>query len=185
MKPRFRSLRRLGPLLAAGLLAVAVLAGCEREEPDLGGASSEPGAGQAESTEEAPTTEEIPGGADPAETRVIDEWTRALSRGDVAAAARLFAIPSVAQNGPALIRIRDAADARLFNASLPCGARLIDATPEGKFVVATFELSERPGGDCGSGAGETARTAFEIEDGEIVEWRRVADGRGPAPGNPV
>ena len=126
-----------------------------------------------------PAIEEIPGGADPADARVIDEWSKALTRGDVAAAARLFAIPSVAQNGPALIRIRDAADARLFNSSLPCGARLVEATPEGGFVVATFELSERPGGDCGSGAGGSARTAFEIVDGEIVEWRRVATGDGP------
>ena len=170
-------------MLLAALLAVAALAGCEREEPDLGAAPSEQGADRAEHDDAL--DQEIPGGADPADARVIDEWSKALSRGDVAAAARLFAIPSVAQNGPALIRIRDAADARLFNSSLPCGARLIEATPEGDFVVATFELSERPGGDCGSGAGESARTAFEIVDGEIVEWRRVVGGDESASGNPV
>ena len=45
--------------------------------------------------------------------------------------------------------------------------------------VATFRLTERPGpGVCGQGTGETAQTAFVIEDGEIVEWRRVV--RRPA-----
>lgn len=133
-----------------------------------------------------PPESDIPGGADPAAVAVIDDWAMKLADGDVEGAARLFAIPSVAENGPSPVRIRDAADARLFNASLPCGARLVEATPEGEYVVATFELSERPGpGSCGSGTGETALTAFEIEDGRIVEWRRVAGEGGPALGNPV
>ena len=65
---------------------------------------------------------------------MIDEWAQPLSEGDVDGAAAYFAIPSVAQNGPALLRIRDLADAKLFNASLPCGASLVEATPEGGFV---------------------------------------------------
>ena len=132
------------------------------------------------------TDPEIPGGADPAEATVIDEWATALREGDVDAAARFFAIPSVAQNGSVPLRIRDLADAKLFNASLPCGAELTNATPEGGFVIATFTLTERPGpGDCGEGTGETAQTAFVIEDGEIVEWRRVVPADEPAPGSSV
>ena len=43
--------------------------------------------------------------------------------------------------------------------------------------LATFRLTERPGpGSCGTGTGATAQTAFLIEDGEIVEWRRVGLG---------
>jgi hypothetical protein len=128
----------------------------------------------------------IPGGADPAEARVIDEWARTLREGDVDGAARYFAIPSVAENGPTLIRIRDLDDARLFNATLPCGAELVRAEPAGDFVVATFRLTERPGpGTCGDGVGGQAQTAFVIEDGQIAEWRRVDAGGEQAPSRSI
>ena len=117
---------------------------------------------------------------------MIDEWARTLKEGDVAGAASFFAIPSVAENGPILVRIRDRGDALRFNASLPCGAELTNAVSEGDFVVATFRLTERPGpGVCGSGTGETAQTAFVIEDGEIVEWRRVGVGGEEAPSRSI
>jgi limonene-1,2-epoxide hydrolase len=118
--------------------------------------------------------EDVPGDADPEDKRVIGAWVDALRRGDVEEAASYFAIPSVAENGPLLVRIRSEADAVAFNESLPCGAELVEAEGQGDFTTATFELTERPGaGRCGSGVGETASTAFVIRDGEIVEWRRV------------
>jgi hypothetical protein len=133
-------------------------------------------------TQDAEAAGEIPGGADPAEARVIDEWATTLREGDIDGAARYFAIPSVAENGPALVEIEDLDDARVFNASLPCGAELTRAVSEGDFVVATFRLTERPGpGTCGSGTGAEAQTAFVIEDGRIVEWRRVGVGGAEAP----
>jgi limonene-1,2-epoxide hydrolase len=119
---------------------------------------------------------EIPGGADPAEVEVIDEWAHTLSRGDVDEAAEFFAIPSLAQNGPTL-RIDSVEKARLFNSSLPCGASLVEATTDGEFTIATFRLTERPGaGVCNAEAEAEAQTAFRIEDGKIVEWRRVFAG---------
>lgn len=163
---------RLPTLLA--LVAALALAACgEKPEPDPG-SSSQAGS----------PAREIPGGADAADVRVIEEWASALAGGDVEAAADSFALPSVAENGPVLLRIRDRADALRFNESLPCGARLVRAAPEGRFVVATFELTERPGpGECGPGAGETAQTAFVIADDKFVEWRRVGAGGGEqAPG---
>jgi len=121
----------------------------------------------------------VPGNANSADVAVIEEWSRTLSEGDVEGAAELFALPSVAENGPAAIEIEDLDDARLFNASLPCGAHLVSARSEGDFTIATFQLSERPGpGVCGPGSGGEARTAFVIEDEEIVEWRRVGGGGG-------
>jgi len=79
----------------------------------------------------------------------------------------------VAENG-VLIHIRSLDDARRFNESLPCGARLIRAETAGDFTTATFHLTERPGpGLCGNGTGQTAQTSFVIRDGKIVEWRRV------------
>lgn len=145
------------------VLAALALTAC-------GGSSGDPGA------------TEIPGGADPADVEVIEEWSRTLNEGDVDGAAELFALPSLAQNGPVL-RIESLDDAKLFNSSLPCGATLIEATADGEFTVATFRLGERPGpGVCGPGSGGKALTAFRIEDGRIAEWRRVVPGAGPRDG---
>jgi hypothetical protein len=110
---------------------------------------------------------------------VIDAWVTALRHGDVDAAARYFAIPSVAENGPILLRIHSLDDARRFNQSLPCGARLVRAETQGEFTTATFRLTERPGpGTCGPGTGGTAKTSFVIHAGKIAEWRRVGAGGG-------
>jgi len=130
------------------------------------------------------SAEGIAGDAHPADVRVIDGWVTALRHGEVAAAADYFAIPSVAENGPVLLHIKSLRDARRFNQSLPCGARLVRAESAGEFTTATFHLTERPGpGACGAGAGETAKTSFVIRDGKIAQWRRVGAGAGgqPAP----
>lgn len=151
--------------LLAALIATAVFAGCG------GGGST------VSDTGAAPV--EVPGGARPADVRVIESWAAALARGDVKAAAGYFAIPSVAENG-ALLRIRSSNDAQLFNASLPCGAHVVRAVTTGRFTTATFRLSERrgPGAGCGLGAGGRAQTSFVIRDGKIVQWRRVGASAG-------
>ena len=130
----------------------------------------------------------VPGGADADAVRVIEQWANELRAGDVQAASERFAIPSIVQNGTPPLRLTDRNEVRQFNESLPCGAKLTEAVPAGRFTIATFELTERPGpGGCGSGVGETAKTAFVIHDGRISEWRRVVDqdeGR-PAETGPV
>jgi hypothetical protein len=116
---------------------------------------------------------------------VIEGWVEALSEGDVGGAAGYFALPSVAENGTAPLALRSRADVVAFNRSLPCGARLVRASPLGRFIAATFRLTDRPGGDCGSGSGLLARTAFVVRNGKIVQWRRLPSparrggGRGP------
>jgi hypothetical protein len=126
--------------------------------------------------------EQIPGGADPDEVEVIKEWADELRAGDVLAASERFAIPSVVQNGTPPIELADRGEVQAFNRSLPCGAKLTEATDSGRYTIATFELTERPGpGECGDGVGETARTAFVIEDGLITQWRRVVDLPGSEP----
>ena len=123
---------------------------------------------------------DIPGNADPADVEVIKAWVDTLRSGDVEGAADYFATPSVAENG-ILFEIEDTEDAVDFNEALPCGAELVSAQSQGKFTTATFRLTERPGpGTCGDGVGEDAQTAFVIEDGKIIEWRRV----GIAPAGP-
>jgi limonene-1,2-epoxide hydrolase len=148
--------------LLAGIVIMITLTGCG------GGGGSESGG-----------EPKIAGDADPGDIRVIDAWVTALRRGDVDAAARYFAIPSVAENGSLLIHIHSLEDARRFNQSLPCGARLVRAETQGRFTTATFRLTERPGaGTCGPGTGGAAKTSFVIRDGKIVEWRRVGAGGG-------
>jgi hypothetical protein len=104
---------------------------------------------------------------------VIEGWVETLAKGDVEGAAGYFALPSVVENGTAPLTLRSRADAIAFNDSLPCGAKLLRARPVDRFIAATFRLTERPGGDCGSGVGELARTAFVVRDGKIVQWRRL------------
>jgi hypothetical protein len=115
---------------------------------------------------------------------VIGNWVDALRAGHVQVAAGYFALPSVVENGTPPLRIVTRADAVTFNRSLPCGARLVRARPAGRFIAATFRLTERPGGACGSGVGQLARTAFVIRDGKIVQWRRLPN-PARSPGGPV
>lgn len=144
--------------IAMSILAGALLAGCGEDDSSTSTAAADE--------------------ADQSDVEVIEGWSATLSEGDVEGAAEYFAIPSIAQNGTLLVRIESREDAIEFNESLPCGAEVISARSQGEFTTATFRLSERPGGGCGPGVGGTASTSFVIEDGEIVEWRRV-DGRSP------
>jgi hypothetical protein len=126
------------------------------------------------SSDESPTT--IPGGADADAVAVIEGWADELRAGDVSAASDRFAIPSVVQNGTSPLRLTSRRQVEGFNQSLPCGAKLTAASMSGKYTIATFVLTERPGpGQCGNGVGEAAKTAFVIHDGHITEWRRVVD----------
>ena len=114
---------------------------------------------------------------DRAGVRVVRRWADTLRRGDVRAAARYFALPSIVANGTAPIRLKTRPQARFFNRALPCGAKLIQTEPAASgFFIATFRLTERPGeGECGSGAGGTARTAFRVRGEQITDWLRVQD----------
>jgi hypothetical protein len=160
-------------------VALTFLAGCGGDSDSESTAPTDAGTPEA-----APR--EVPGDADPEAVDVIGAWADTLREGDVESAADYFAIPSTAENGPLLIRIRSTEDAVEFNESLPCGAELVRAEGAGEFVTATFRLTERPGpGTCGAGTGELAKTAFVIRDGEIVEWRRVDTGAPQSPGQAV
>ena len=120
--------------------------------------------------------------------QVIEGWVDTLASGDVDGAADYFALPSVAENGSAAVTLRTHADAVAFNRSLPCGARLVKARPAGRYIDATFRLTDRPGGDCGTGTGLLARTAFVIQKGKITLWRRLPNppgGRSRGGGGPL
>jgi hypothetical protein len=119
--------------------------------------------------------------------QVIENWVDTLRKGDTEGAANFFALPSVVENGTAPVVLHTRGQAVSFNESLPCGARLLHAYPAGIFINATFRLTDRPGGGCGSGVGLIARTAFVIRHGKIVQWRRLPNppGQQAAPTGPV
>jgi len=131
--------------------------------------------------------ETIPGGADADAVGVIKDWADQLRAGDVIAASERFALPSVVQNGTPPLELTSRRQVEAFNRSLPCGAKLVEASASGRYTIATFELTERPGeGECGDGVGETAKTAFVIHNDLITEWRRVVDlDRGATSTGPV
>jgi len=125
--------------------------------------------------------------ARPSAVAVIRGWSDALRRGDVRAAARFFALPSLMINGAdasgdaVVITIGTIAEAEEANASLPCGAVLLSTDQRGRYVNALFQLTGRSGlggSTCGTGAGQTARTNFVIAGGRIVEWIRAPDDPG-------
>ena len=128
-----------------------------------------------------PRTETGP--ADAAASRTIRRWAQALQRGDVARAVSYWAAPAQVQNGTPVLTLRSREDLRLFNGSLACGAELTAAGSAGGYTIATFRLTERPGGNCGAGTGHSARTAVRVRDGRIAGWYRLPDA-GTEPSEP-
>jgi hypothetical protein len=110
------------------------------------------------------------------EVAVIRGWADALRKGRVNEAADYFEIPAVVENGTGEVSLETTDDVRNFNRLLPCGAKLMKtARADDSFVLATFELTERPGpGECGAqSVGTRAKTSFLIEDRHIVQWMRT------------
>jgi len=176
---------RVALVLLAGS---ALLVGCGSQAALRPAAPRGPRSGQA--TAPAPLRRPAFGArgpADPAALAVIRGWSDSLRQGNLRAAARYFALPSLLINGPftpdgepKVTAIRTFAQAVSANASLPCGAMLISAQRRGRYVNALFRLTDRAGqgGGCGTGVGGTARTNFLIRGGRIQEWIRAPDEPG-------
>lgn len=125
----------------------------------------------------------------PGAVRVIRAWANAQRASNLEGASSYFALPSLVSNGAGPERLTSRADTRRFNEALPCGAQLLrtSTTPRGRYTIATFRLVNRPGARC-DGAGAHARTAFEIRDGKIRSWVRLADrpsDQSPSPSAPA
>ena len=169
------------------IAGTAVLAGCgEAPGPDYRLKTPPPRVG-AEPIE-TPTSERRRRGSEPWPTQrqaerlrsVLAGWAAAVRRGDPDRAARYFAVPAiVAQSMPVELQTRE--QVRKFNDDLPCGARLLEVQHDGRYVVGTFRLTERPGRTC-TAAGQLTRVAFVIRARHFTEWRQVPDRPGAAPG---
>src|SRR3954463_2275795 len=153
------------------VLAAAVLGGCRGDDP-----ATKPPVVRSEAPPAPPRVRAVP--ARPRDGALIRRGADPLRAGHVSAAARLFHVPAIAENGTGELALQSFAEVRLFNESLPCGAELLDARRvAGGYTLAVFRLTDRPGGDCGSGAGQRAATAFRFSPGRIKEGR----GGGGAP----
>ena len=111
---------------------------------------------------------------------VLTRWARALRRDGGEQAAAFFAVPAIVAQGAA-VRLETEADVRRFHVSLPCGVRLLGLGREGRYFIATFRLTARPGHVCAV-VGDRVRVAVVVRDHKIAEWRQMADGPGASPG---
>jgi hypothetical protein len=163
--------------LFAAVAAVALLVGCgsNRDATTPGVHRSTPPPATVQETPTGPP-QAATGPAPADQVRVIRRWADLLRHGHVAAASRLFSIPAVVANPSPRFRLGTREEVRFFNRTLPCGARLVDSELRGRYVIATFVLTERPGDSgCGIGVGARAKTAFLIRGHRIVEWLRVSE----------
>ena len=87
------------------------------------------------------------------------------SEGDVEGAADYFAVPSSRPERPPPLDL-DSREEWCLQRALPCGAELVEASRGGRFMIATFELTERPGGgECGTGSGRDRRDGVRDRGG--------------------
>jgi len=184
---------RLSVLAVWSVLAAAGLSGCGGDEQSSVDSNDTTPAAAAPSTP-AMSPLDLPrnvpdratGPADRTSTRVIRRWLAALNRGDVRRAAHFFALPSKFQNtGTPVLTVDSERERIAVNLSLTCGARAIETGGAGRYTIVTFRLIERPGGDCGTGVGNTARGAILVARGRIREWYRLPDEPGGAPNAPA
>jgi hypothetical protein len=123
--------------------------------------------------------------------RVINAWLRALRHGDVKRAAHYFALPSKFQNVTPVLTVDSEQERIAINLALPCGAKAVAMGGAGAYTIVTFKLTKRPGGNCGTGVGGSARGAIRVQEGKMTEWYRLPDKPGgephapPAPDGPV
>jgi hypothetical protein len=109
------------------------------------------------------------------EARVIRGWLLALERMDYDGAAYYFAPGAIIDQGDPY-RLHDQADARAFNAALPCRADLVDLRHERGKVLASFRLRRGPGGDCSG----VVKVRYTIRNGKFTEWRQLPSEEPPS-----
>jgi hypothetical protein len=179
-------------------LSVAAAAGCggsskSPPSPAPQTVADDPGPTPPVSDLELPpgVPDESTGPAANAARRVINNWLRALRRGDVKRAAHYFALPSKFQNATPVLTVNSEQERIAVNVSLSCGAVATEMGGAGVYTIVKFRLTKRPGGNCGTGVGGTVRGAIRVERRKIKEWYRLPDQPGgqqqapPAPAGPA
>ena len=172
-------------LILAGSAALAALPGCgddEAGDADRFRLRTPPPVVAAEPIEEMRDAT----AADAERLRpVIRAWANAMRESRAEAAAELFRLPAIVFQGSiGDVEIGDRATLVAFHEALPCGARLVSVQPQGRFVVGTFRLADRPGSKCDA-PGETARVGFVAKRRRFTEWWQAPDDPKVEPGPPA
>jgi hypothetical protein len=113
---------------------------------------------------------------------VLNGWAKAVREGRIADATSYFALPAiVSQPSTGPVEIRTKAIAKKFNDSFPCGAKLLAAHPDGRYIVGTFILTTVPGRTCTTPKA-LVKVGFVFGDrkrpNRFTEWWRVAEQPG-------
>jgi hypothetical protein len=178
--------RALLPLIAVLLGA----AGCGSDEPDYDLRTPMPYVGAAPV---APTGQKLVdremGEDDARRLRpVIADWAAAVRSGDVDRASRFFTLPALVYllgAGDEPLSVNSPQVAAAFNASFPCGAKLLTTKADGRYVVGTFVLVDRAQLNCRR-QGDLARIGFVFGDKErperFTEWWQFAVKPDASPG---
>jgi hypothetical protein len=112
------------------------------------------------------------GGGDPSPQSVVRAWSEAVNSEDNEGAARLFAEGARVVQGASVRRLETFAEARAWNAALPCAGRILSLTERGDTVRATFLLGDRGRSRC-DGPGARALALVRVRDGKIVLWHQL------------
>ena len=128
------------------------------------------GGGVGDATKAATSPRSASGGGE----AVVRAWTREVYAGQYDQAASLFAPGAIVQQQDTIV-LRTHDDAKAFNISLPCRAKVTGIVSEhgGDTLLASFDLFAGPGGACPRGG--TARVRFRIRAGRIELWRQLPD----------
>jgi hypothetical protein len=121
--------------------------------------------------------------ADTASVRAIRGWVDSERQNRMRTAAGYFSLPAIVLNGGQPLLLSTRAEVVIWNAALPCGAKLVRAVDVRGWTIARFRLMSRKGGNC-DGIGNTASTAFALRKGKIALWIRVRDDVSPAEAAP-
>jgi limonene-1,2-epoxide hydrolase len=122
------------------------------------------------------------GSAPPSPESVVRAWSQELNSGDNQAAAKLFALGAEVVQAGTTIRLDTQAEARAWNAALPCSGRLVSIKTTGDTTRATFILGDRQQSKC-DGPGKRVTAIFRVRKGKIVLWHQTST--APAPVGPA
>ena len=113
------------------------------------------------------------GGSGSSPGAVVRAWSKALDADDNERAAALFAPGAAVVQGGRLVYLKTHRQAFVWNARLPCAARIVSLRSNGSAVTATFRLHDRKSRRCGDPPGAEAIALFVVEHGKIVLWDQI------------